>query len=68
MFRKKITRSCDYCNYSTLLGDGSVLCAKKGILPEPKACRKFVYDPFRRVPGKMKNPDFSQFKDDDFSL
>lgn len=68
LFRKKITRSCVYCSYSTLLSDGSVLCAKKGVLPEPKSCRKFNYDPFRRIPGKMKSPDFSQFNQDDFTL
>ena len=45
-----------------------MLCAKKGIVPVCGDCRKFRYDPFRRVPPKPKALDFSKYDDDDFSL
>lgn len=68
LFRKKLERSCDYCIHSTQLSDGSILCAGKGLIMPTKACRKFRYDPTRRIPRKMKTPDFSKFDEEDFSL
>ena len=68
LFRKKIQKSCAYCAHSTQLDEESMLCLKRGIVPANNACRKFKYDPCRRVPLKMKTPDFSKFKDEDFSL
>lgn len=68
LFRKKIQRSCSYCSFGTQLDDDTVLCTKRGIVPIYKACRKFKYDPCKRIPMKMKTPDFSKFKDEDFSL
>lgn len=68
LFRKKLPRSCSYCSFSTELSEGAVLCAKKGIKDPSKACRKFRYDPTRRVPLKQKAPDFSAFTEDDFSI
>lgn len=68
LFRKKIERSCYYCSFGTELSDGTVLCAKKGIVDGNKSCRKFRYEPLRRIPRKEKTPDFSQYDQDDFSL
>ena len=68
LFRKKIQRSCAYCAFGTQLDEDTVLCTKRGIMPVFKACRKFKYDPCKRIPLKKKTLDFSQFKDEDFSL
>ena len=68
LFRKKVQKSCAYCIHGTELADGSVLCAKKGLRTPEKPCCKFRYDPLRRVPGKQKLPDFTQFTEDDFTL
>lgn len=68
LFRKKQTRSCSYCSYGTELSEGNMLCAKKGIIDASKPCRKFRYDPIKRIPGKTKAPDFSIYDEDDFSL
>ena len=68
LFRKKLPKSCSYCTFGTELTDGSVLCAKKGIMDANKSCRKFRYEPTRRVPRKQKTPDFSQYDQDDFTL
>ena len=68
LFRKKIEQSCLYCRYSTRLNEEMMLCAKKGIVTVCDDCRKFRYDPFKRVPPKPRALDFSKYDEDDFSL
>ena len=68
LFRKKIERSCSYCEYATKIDDEQVLCSKKGLRAASAKCRKFSYDPCKRIPSKPKAPDFSQFTEQDFSL
>lgn len=68
LFRKKIPRSCAYCTHGVCLEEDQVLCAKKGLRTLEDSCRKFRYDPCKRIPGKMKAPDFSKFRGEDFSL
>ncbi len=68
LFRKKIQKSCSYCAHGTCISDNQILCIKKGSVSVDFKCRKFRYDPCKRIPGKMKLPDFSAYHDDDFSL
>ncbi len=67
LFKKKIERSCSYCVYGTKLDEQQVLCAKKGVVTCEK-CRKFRYDPTKRIPLKAKAPDFEKFEEVDFIL
>lgn len=68
LFRKKIERSCAYCIYSTKLESDCVLCIKHGVVPIDKNCRKFRYDPCKRIPPKPKAMDFAKFDSEDYSL
>jgi len=68
LFRKKIERSCAYCQFGTALEDGQVLCSKKGIRTIEDKCRKFKYDPCKRIPLKAKAMDFSKYENEDYSL
>lgn len=68
LFRKKILRACEYCARGTKLDDDSVLCAKKGVVSADGECRKFQYDPCKRVPPKAKALDFVKYDLEDFSL
>jgi len=68
LFRKKIARSCDYCQFGTKLEENAVLCSKKGLKTTQDKCRKFKYDPCKRIPAKAKAMDFSKFDNEDFSL
>ena len=68
LFREKIPRSCEYCSYSTVLNEEQILCSKKGIVLPDNKCRKFLYDPVKRVPAKAKALDFSKYSTEDFSL
>lgn len=68
LFRKKITRSCSYCQYGAVMDEDQILCTKRGIVSAYNGCRKFRYNPCKRIPLKMKTLDFEKYKDTDFSL
>ncbi|MBE6944557.1 MAG: hypothetical protein E7459_00525 [Ruminococcaceae bacterium] len=68
LFRKKITRSCEYCLYGSRIQDTQVLCVKKGLRSETAGCHKFKYDPLKRIPPRRKAVDFSKYDSEDFSL
>lgn len=68
LFRKKMEPSCAYCAHGARLGEDTVLCAKKGLRTPEGSCRKFRYDPCKRIPGKQKTPDFSKYDQEDYSL
>lgn len=68
LFRKKIERSCSYCMYGANLEDGNILCSKKGMKTIENKCRRFKYDPCKRIPPKAKVLDFSRYDNEDFSL
>lgn len=68
LFRKKIEKSCTYCRFGTVLEEGFVLCTKRGVVSADRKCRKFCYDPTKRIPSKPKALDFKKYDDEDFSL
>ena len=68
LFRKKIEKACCYCAYGTMLEDGKILCSKRGVKEADSHCRKFAYDPLRRIPCRIKPLDFQQYRQEDFSL
>ena len=68
LFRKKIPRSCQYCAYSAKLDEEQMLCTKRGVVSIDFQCRKFRYDPIKRIPSKPKALDLSKYDNDDFSL
>ncbi len=68
LFRKRIEKSCTYCRFGTMLEDGLVLCTKRGVVSSYRKCRKFRYDPIKRIPVKPKALDFGKYNSKDFSL
>ena len=68
LFRKKMPRSCNYCIHGTKLNENEILCVKRGVMSVDKSCRKFIYDPFKRIPLKQKASDFSKYDNEDYSL
>ena len=66
LFRKKIDRFCSYCVYAGKLDDETYLCAKRGFVAACHHCRKFKYDPLKRVPKRRKPKDFSEYDELDF--
>ena len=63
-----IEPKCEYCKIGTLSADKeSVLCPKKGIMSKEHFCKKFRYDPLKRIPEDNK-PELMKFTPEDFSL
>ncbi len=53
LFGRNIEPACIYCIHGKTSGEGEkVFCAKKGIVSAGDSCRKFDYDPLKRVPKK----------------
>lgn len=68
LFRKKIEKACFYCAHSAKIDEESCLCVRKGIVESCAHCRKFKYEPLKRIPARRKATDFSEFDSADFSL
>lgn len=68
LFRKKIIRSCSYCQHGTPMDEEQILCSKRGVVSANYSCRKFRYNPCKRIPPKMKALDLEKYQDADFSL
>ncbi len=68
LFRNKIARSCSYCAHGTQIDEEQVLCVKRGVVSACGKCRKFSYDPCKRIPPKAKVLDFHKYDSEDYSL
>lgn len=68
LFRKRIPRACSYCQYAAKMNEEQILCMKKGVRPAYSSCRKFLYDPCKRIPPRVKPLDFSKYNEEDFRL
>ncbi len=68
LFRKDMEPRCTYCRHGKALNEEQIACPKKGVVSPGYHCRRFAYDPLRRVPPAPAVVDFSKFKDEDFEL
>jgi len=68
LFRKRIEKNCTYCRFGTALEEDNILCTKRGVVKAGNKCRRFTYDPIKRIPGKPKALDFKKYDDVDYSL
>ena len=68
LFRKKMEHLCAYRESGTALGDGQILCARKGLRMSEEKCWRFRYDPCKRIPKRAKALDFSKYDQEDFTL
>lgn len=50
LFRKKMERACAYCSRAVKIDEDTMVCVKKGVVSADGACRRFRYDPLKRVP------------------
>ncbi len=68
LFRKKIEKRCAYCTHAGQTGGEKLLCSRCGFVSPDGSCRRFRYDPIKRVPSRYQAKDFSQFSEEDFKL
>lgn len=67
LYGNNIHPSCEYCARARRAKDGRVmLCAKKGIVPLYHRCRRFQYDPLKRIP--YRQPALQKYDEADFAL
>lgn len=67
LFNPEIDPRCSYCEHASETSDKkAMLCKKRGIMTKDYYCKKFVYDPLKRVPTKPIK--LRQYHADDFSL
>jgi len=68
LFRKKIQRLCAHCAFGGKIDDDTVICQKCGVVPAEHQCRRFRYDPLKRVPPQPMPQNFEKYNESDFSL
>lgn len=67
LYGNSINPSCEYCARAKRSADGRVmLCGRQGIVPLYHHCRRFQYDPLKRVP--FRQPALESFDADAFKL
>lgn len=67
VYNKDLPRSCQYCvNGNVSDFSNEVLCKKRGVTNAFDSCRKYKYDPLKRMPKKTLISD--NYKPEDFSL
>ena len=52
LFRKDMEKRCAYCASGVRISETEVACERRGIVDCAGHCRRFVYDPLRRVPPR----------------
>lgn len=68
LFNKDIEPRCGYCQRATPLDESQMMCVKKGIVACSGSCRRFRYDPLKRIPPKPIAASFERFQEEDFTL
>lgn len=67
LYGNNIQPACEYCAFGKLSSDGNaILCPRKGVMPLYHSCRRFDYDPLKRIPKRRK--PIQQFDKTDFQL
>ena len=54
MKKNEITEKiCAYCEKASgIYDDDTMICKNRGIVSKAYSCRKFIYDPLKRIPPK----------------
>lgn len=68
IFSKEIEPHCVYCMYSKQISDEQAICNKHGIVSTNFHCRKYKYDPTKRVPPEPAVLETESFTADDFKI
>jgi hypothetical protein len=67
LFSTSLEGRCAWCINGHPANDSTkILCNRKGIVDSSFFCRKYKYDPLKRVP--ISPPTLPQFDSSDFSL
>ena len=68
-FGGRIDPKCEYCAWGSRAADGKrVLCNKRGIMEPLGKCRRFSYDPLKRIPPRPVKLDTAGLREEDFQI
>ena len=66
-FNKNLQPACAYCGRGRRCPGGDrVLCPLRGVMEPSDACRRFRYNPLKRVPKRSQK--LPAYKSEDFAL
>ena len=68
LFRKKIEKRCAYCEFGSAISETAVACPRKGVMDAAAHCRRFRYDPFKRVPPRPSSVAEHSHSPEEFTL
>jgi hypothetical protein len=66
LFGKNIKPACKYCELSTAQTEQGIICPRGGVVPPDHSCRKFTYDPTKRIPPRPI--PLETYKTEDFAI
>lgn len=66
LFGNNIKPSCKYCEMAKSMSGEIITCEKFGEVKAYDACKKFAYDPLKRIPKKELSLAKSAVNDIDF--
>ncbi len=55
LFNKEIPHVCEYCAWADRTARETMLCYYRGPVANDYQCRKFRYDPYKRIPNRQPN-------------
>jgi len=68
LFRKETEKRCAICEHAINIDENDMLCKKYGVVSCNYACKKFEYDPLKRIPKKAAIPSSDQYDTKAFSI
>lgn len=67
LFNKNLNKSCRWCMYGKNSEyTNEIFCKKRGVTTQDEYCRKYKYDPLKRIPDTQELTD--EYSESDFSL
>ena len=67
VFKSDIDPRCGYCQKGKRLSHNEIVCVHRGVVRAHHYCKKFIYDPFKRVPPKPARLG-KNYSEQDFKL
>ena len=68
LFRKDTEKRCGLCEHASIIDENDMLCRKYGVVSCHYACKKYKYDPLKRIPKKTAYPAADRYDTKEFSL
>lgn len=68
LFRRNMEKRCAYCTSASVLSEKEVACPYRGVMDASDHCRRFAYDPLKRVPPRPAALKTEQYSAENFTL